>query len=37
MSRSSVGTEFRLIFDNSDDDNDAEATLGVAPPYVIIV
>ncbi len=37
MSRSSVGMEFRLIFDDSDDDNDTEATLGVAPPYVIIV
>ncbi len=37
MSRSSVGTEFRSIFDNSDNDNDAEATLGVAPPYIIVV
>ncbi len=37
MSRSSMGTEFRSIFDNSNDDNNAEATLGVAPPYVIVV
>ncbi len=37
MSRSFVGTEFRSIFDNSDDNNNAKATLGVAPPYVIVV
>jgi hypothetical protein len=37
MSCSSMGTEFRSIFDNSNDNNDAEATLGVAPPYVIVV
>ncbi len=37
MSCSSVGTEFRLIFDNSNDDNNAKATLRVAPPYVIVV
>jgi hypothetical protein len=37
MSCSSVGTEFRSIFDNSNNDNDAEATSGVAPPYVIVV
>ncbi len=37
MSRSLVGTEFRLIFDNSNDNNNAKATLGVAPPYVIVV
>jgi hypothetical protein len=37
MSRSSMGTEFRWIFDNCNDDNNAKATLGVAPPSVIIV
>ncbi len=37
MSRSSMGMEFRLIFDNSDDYNDAEATSGVAPPSIIVV
>jgi hypothetical protein len=37
MYLSSMGMEFRLIFDNSNDDNNTKATLGVAPPYVIVV